>query len=713
MDNQRTIPVFLSIVIPAYNSAQTLEECLRAIERIDGYEHCETIVVDDASTDSTLGIAKKFGVKIVSALGRRGAAFARNSGAKAATGEYLLFIDSDVALSSKNILSCIRENFNSGDICGFAGVYDKKVVFENFFSAYKHLYMCFNADISPKSKNMVSSAILVVRRNSFLDSGGFDEEFTEASGEDIEFTLRFAARQKKFFLMEPRIAGTHFKKYNFATLLATDYLRLQGFLKALQKVDYRKMHLETSNASFRTTPLLLALSLGCFVLSLFWPFFLFCSFSAIFLFMLTQIRYFKYLKKHRNGFFALFAVLFSFFEMLFAMGCALYLKLEHGLKKLTLLKFLKYTLRFFYKKGLPLNLIFFVTSKCNAKCRHCFFWKQINSNTDEMDLQAVEKVAKSVPGLLALSLTGGEPFLRSGLADIASVFSRFTSVANIQIPTNGLLTDTIFSVTREILKRCREDIRIVVGVSVDGFADMHDDIRQVKGCFQKAAETIRRLKSLEGEFLNFRAGCIVTISKANQEKAAALVDYLKNQFSVEEVTVNIIRSQVRDMSLKELDIRYYDDIFLRLRNSFLARQKKPSWLEKILSSRHYYGSRLLSEIHSRNKYVTPCYAGDLLAVMREDGRVYPCEMLDEKMGDLKDFDFDFKKLWFSRQAREVREKIKKQKCFCVYECAMTLNTLFNCRHFFVILNRALRGKKVKKGWAGSPFFVSRILSKTR
>lgn len=692
MDNQRTTSVFLSIVIPAYNSAQTLEECLRAIEKIDGYEHCETIVADDASTDSTLAIAKKFGVKIVSAPGRRGAAFARNLGAQAVQGEYLLFIDSDVALSSKNILGCIRENFNSGDICGFAGVYDKKIVFENFFSAYKHLYMCFNADISPKSKNMVSSAILVVRRDSFLDSGGFDEEFTEASGEDIEFTLRFASRQKKFFLMEPRVTGVHFKKYNLATLLATDYLRLQGFLKALQKTDYRKMHLETSNASFRTTPLLSALSLGCFVLSFFWSFFLFCAFFAVFLFILTQIGYFRYLKKYRNGFFALLAVFFSVFEMLFAMGCVLYLKAAHMFKRASLSKFLKYFPRFFYKKGLPLNLIFFVTSKCNAKCRHCFFWQQINSGTQEMDLQTIEKVAKGVPELLALSLTGGEPFLRSDLAGIAFIFSRLTSVANIQIPTNGLLTETIFSVTREILKRCRKDIRVIVGVSVDGFADMHDDIRQVRGCFQKAAETIRRLKSLEGEFSNFRAGCIVTISKANQDKVAALVDYLKKEFCVEEVTVNIIRSHVRDMSLKEVDIRYYDDIFLRLRESFLSQEKKSSWIEKILSSRHYYGSRLLSDIYLRNKYITPCYAGDLLAIIREDGRVYPCEMLDEKMGDLKDFDFDFKKLWFSRQAQALREKIKKQKCFCVYECAMTLNTLFNCRHFFAILSRALRNK---------------------
>lgn len=360
-----------------------------------------------------------------------------------------------------------------------------------------------------------------------------------------------------------------------------------------------------------------------------------------------------------------------------------------------LLKFSKYIPRIFYKRGMPLNLIYFVTSKCNARCRHCFYWRKLNTDVEELDLEAIEKVARSIPDLLALSLTGGEPFLRSDLAEIASLFSRFTKVANIQIPSNGILTDSIFRTTKEILKKCHKDIRIVVGISIDDFATEHDTIREVEGCFQKAVETIKQLKSLEDKFLNFRVGDPITITKANQERVSCLVDFLRDELSIKETGVNIIRSEVKDMSLKDLNIKYYDEVMLKLREEFLNRlnEQKPSWAERVLSARQYRGSRILSKIYSQNKYITPCYAGSLLAIMREDGDIYPCEMLDEKMGNVKDFDFSFKKLWFSGKAEEIRSKIKKQRCFCTYECAMTLNTLFNFRHLSFILIDSLSKRK--------------------
>jgi len=63
---------------------------------------------------------------------------------------------------------------------------------------------------------------------------------------------------------------------------------------------------------------------------------------------------------------------------------------------------------------------------------------------------------------------------------------------------------------------------------------------------------------------------------------------------------------------------------------------------------------------------------------------------------IKDFDFNLKKLWFSKRSNEVRKKIKKNKCFCTYECAMTSNTLFNLRHLFHILTNSFRKKPLSK-----------------
>ena len=358
-------------------------------------------------------------------------------------------------------------------------------------------------------------------------------------------------------------------------------------------------------------------------------------------------------------------------------------------------KFSRHIPRIFFKKGLPLNLIFFVTAKCNARCRHCFFWREINQSEAQLTLPEIERIAKSIPHLMALSLTGGEPFLRDDLAEIALMFSRFASIVNLQIPTNGLLTEQIVQTSRKILSKCRQDIRFTVAVSLDDLGEKHDAIRRVPGVWDKAIETIKRLKELEKQFSNFSVSSCITINKDNQERVGELANFLKNDLKVEDIGVNLIRAEVKDMSLKEVNLKYYNNAHLKIREDFFKRvnqQPKPSIIDKILSSREYFGSRLISKIYSERRYTTPCYAGSLLAILRENGDVYPCEMLDLKMGNLSDFDFNLKELWYSGPAEEARRKIKKMKCFCTYECAMTLNTLFNPRHLFTILKNTLLSK---------------------
>ena len=60
------------------------------------------------------------------------------------------------------------------------------------------------------------------------------------------------------------------------------------------------------------------------------------------------------------------------------------------------------------------------------------------------------------------------------------------------------------------------------------------------------------------------------------------------------------------------------------------------------------------------------------------GQVLPCELLvDRVIGNVRDHDYDFKKIWFSEKANEERKRIRESKCFCTYECFMTINILFN------------------------------------
>lgn len=85
----------VSVVIPSYNNSSSIRKCIKSVlnQSIDAYE---IIVVNDGSIDNTSEVLKKFGNKIIYLeQTNQGQGAARNTGLKAATGEYIAFLDSD------------------------------------------------------------------------------------------------------------------------------------------------------------------------------------------------------------------------------------------------------------------------------------------------------------------------------------------------------------------------------------------------------------------------------------------------------------------------------------------------------------------------------------------------------------------------------------------------------------------------------------------
>ena len=96
---------------------------------------------------------------------------------------------------------------------------------------------------------------------------------------------------------------------------------------------------------------------------------------------------------------------------------------------------------------------------------------------------------------------------------------------------------------------------------------------------------------------------------------------------------------------------------------------------------------LIKKIYKNNNYISPCHASSLFGVITPDGKVYPCEILEDKLiGDLRDFDMDFLKLWNTEKNKEIKNFIIKSKCKCTYECAMSFNILGNWRYQHKLLS---------------------------
>ena len=84
----------VSVIIPVYNTENFLPRCLESVCN-QTLSDIEIICINDCSTDNSLEVLKKYPVKIIDLPENKGAAYARNRGIEAATGEYIGFVDSD------------------------------------------------------------------------------------------------------------------------------------------------------------------------------------------------------------------------------------------------------------------------------------------------------------------------------------------------------------------------------------------------------------------------------------------------------------------------------------------------------------------------------------------------------------------------------------------------------------------------------------------
>lgn len=101
-----------SFIIPTYNCADYIENCLNSIIS-QTYKNHEIIVVDDCSTDNTMDILKRYSnIKILSTPKNSRQGAARNIGLDNCTGDYILFVDSDDLLYEDNVLEKVANNIN-------------------------------------------------------------------------------------------------------------------------------------------------------------------------------------------------------------------------------------------------------------------------------------------------------------------------------------------------------------------------------------------------------------------------------------------------------------------------------------------------------------------------------------------------------------------------------------------------------------------------
>jgi len=179
-----------SLIIPAYNAGKTIVSCLEsALSQSLPKEYYEIIVVDDGSNDNTLDIVKNYPVRLI-AQSNKGPAAARNRGASEASGDILVFTDSDCELDSNFLKNIILPFELENQIAGVQGSYETKQ--KEFISQFAQVEIetRYRKMVKNKYIDFIGTYAAAYKKDVFQKIGGFDEGFPLASGEDIDLSYR-------------------------------------------------------------------------------------------------------------------------------------------------------------------------------------------------------------------------------------------------------------------------------------------------------------------------------------------------------------------------------------------------------------------------------------------------------------------------------------------------------------------------------------------
>lgn len=345
----------------------------------------------------------------------------------------------------------------------------------------------------------------------------------------------------------------------------------------------------------------------------------------------------------------------------------------------------------------PTAVILYVTQRCNARCAHCFYWKELGEKVEELSLEDIRKLAGSFRHPISLSITGGEPSLRKDLYEIAEAFCTLNGCREISIATNGVFTDRIVETCEKVLAGL--DIESLgVQISLDGLEKTHNEIRRVPA-FEAAVDTTRRLTELAKRDGRLTVHVSCCIQKKNIGELREFVEFMI-PFGVP-LQFALIRGESfgtwnvpdgsssgvdpRDKESPLVPVEQLDEFFGWLRE----RNERPDggFWSPMQQDKIELSLRMLRE----QRKCIACYAGSIDSVIYANGDVALCE-LTKPVGNLSDFGMDIEALWRSPEADEMRKKIRA--CFCIHGCNLVTGLLFRPEH--------IRSAVIKKAGRNPP-----------
>ncbi len=320
-------------------------------------------------------------------------------------------------------------------------------------------------------------------------------------------------------------------------------------------------------------------------------------------------------------------------------------------------------------------VIFFVTSVCNAKCRTCFYWEELNQRGD-LTWDEIQRLSETMPRFTDLWLSGGEPMLRKELTRIIHLFYANNGVRWVNLPTNGLLPERTAEWVARISTE-NPELALDLNVAMDGLHEMQDSIRAVPGNFKKTLETLEAIQPCRRKFPNLRVNINTVICAENFDHVLEIAEFVKAHSAVDGHYFNVIRGNALDKDLKKIPTERLPALYKKLQEvyAYYAANvlRRAAGLEKKIAEVYYQGTLAfhnkvqLENIDSPHPWPMPCTASETSIVIDYNGDVRACE-LRGKLRSLRDFGCDFQKFWESQARKNEADLIVRDQCWCTHVC---------------------------------------------
>ncbi len=300
-----------------------------------------------------------------------------------------------------------------------------------------------------------------------------------------------------------------------------------------------------------------------------------------------------------------------------------------------------------------------ITYDCHQKCKTCDIWKINKENPDlrkaEMKLEEFEAFC-SVNDLFWIALTGGEPFLQKDIVGILKAALTYSKL--VSITTTGFSSKKI---EKDICQGLVSSSAVLaLNVSFEGPKCLHDEITGVKGSYQRALDTYKRLLlTSEAQDGRLRVGISYTTSSYNIGKLDEFMEDVEREVpGVPRLTYGIAQDSPS----------YYQSESHRIKVAPPSTEVE-SLVRKMLPTLgkgpfDWVNRKYLEGLVDGHK--PQCVAGQYSLMLDPYWNVYPCMFFcpDVPVGNLREVDFDLGKLDLTR----CREEVKNCRIPCWTPC---------------------------------------------